>query len=119
MRANTTYDRAKAVADEIAELPHVTGVTFDDSTAHFVSSAALLTVSFDGDENDQDIIDTMNTIRGMTAGPDTYISSEIGQDLLAQIASEMVSVLALAVLVIGAAAFFAVRKKKAAKNKAE
>ena len=100
MLANTTYDRAKAVADEIAELPHVTGVTFDDSTAHFVSSAALLTVSFDGDETDQDIIDTMNTIRDMTAGPDTYISSEIGQDLLAQIASEMVGVLALAVLVI-------------------
>lgn len=49
----TTYDRAKAVADEIAELPHVTGVTFDDSTAHFVSSAALLTVSFDGDENER------------------------------------------------------------------
>ena len=43
---------AKAVADEIAELPHVTGVTFDDSTAHFVSSAALLTVSFDGDETE-------------------------------------------------------------------
>ena len=40
MLANTTYDRAKSVADEIAELPHVTGVTFDDSTAHFVSSAA-------------------------------------------------------------------------------
>lgn len=40
MLANTTYDRAKAVAEEIAELPHVTGVTFDDSTAHFVSSAA-------------------------------------------------------------------------------
>lgn len=55
----------------------------------------------------------------MTAGPDTYISSEIGQDLLAQIASEMVGVLALAVLVIGAAAFFVVRKKKAAKNKGE
>lgn len=53
MRANTTYDRAKAVADEIAELPHVTGVTFDDSTAHFVSSAALLTVSFDGDETER------------------------------------------------------------------
>ena len=100
MLANTTYDRAKAVADEIAELPHVTGVTFDDSTAHFVSSAALLTVSFDGDESNQDVIDTMNTIRDMTAGPDTYISSEIGQDLLAQIASEMVGVLALAVLVI-------------------
>ena len=100
MLANTTYDRAKAVADEIAELPHVTGVTFDDSTAHFVSSAALLTVSFDGDENDQNVIDTMNTIRDMTAGPDTYISSEIGQDLLAQIESEMVGVLALAVLVI-------------------
>ena len=100
MLANTTYDRAKAVADEIAELPHVTGVTFDDSTAHFVSSAALLTVSFDGDENDQNVIDTMNTIRDMTAGPDTYISSEIGRDLLAQIASEMGGVLALAVLVI-------------------
>lgn len=53
MLANTTYDRAKAVADEIAELPHMTGVTFDDSTAHFVSSAALLTVSFDRDETER------------------------------------------------------------------
>ena len=36
MLTNTTYDRAKDMADKIAELEHVTGVTFDDSSAHFV-----------------------------------------------------------------------------------
>lgn len=42
MLANTTYERAEAVAEEIRALEHVTGVELDDSPAHFVNSAARL-----------------------------------------------------------------------------
>ena len=52
MLANTTYERAEAVAEEIRALEHVTGVELDDSPAHFVNSAALLTVSFDTEADD-------------------------------------------------------------------
>lgn len=109
MLANTTYERAKAMADEIAELEHVTEVTFDDSDAHFVSSSALISVSFDADSEDEGVAATMNTIRAMTSGFDTYISSEIGQNLVTEIANQMVGVVALAAVVIVAVLLFTSR----------
>ncbi len=100
MIANTTYERALTIADEIAEVDHVTGVTFDDSSAHFVDSSALFTISFDGDTYDENVISAMNEVLALTASYDTYTSSEIGKDLSASIASEMLGVLILAAVVI-------------------
>ena len=42
----------------------------------------------------------MDAIRAMTAQFDTYISTEIGQNMIAEIAGQMVGVVALAALVI-------------------
>ena len=67
----------------------MTGVTFDNSPAHFVDSAALLTISFDGTSDDENVIAAMNEIRSLTAGFDTYTSSDIGADLLGEIAQQM------------------------------
>lgn len=109
MLTNTTYDRAKDMADKIAELEHVTGVTFDDSSAHFVKSSALLSISFDGEVEDEAVEETMDTIREMTANFDTCISTEIGNDLNAEIAEQMGSVLILVMLVIIAVLLFTSR----------
>ena len=109
MLTNTTYERASAAAEKIEELEHVTGVTFDDSPAHFVDSAALLTISFDGSSDDENVIAAMNEIRSLTSGFDTYTSSEIGADLLGEIAQQMVGVVALAAVVIMAVLLFTSR----------
>ena len=109
MLANTTYERASAAAEKIEALEHVTGVTFDNSPAHFVDSAALLTISFDGTSDDENVIATMNEIRSLTAGFDTYTSSDIGADLLGEIAQQMVGVVALAAVVIMAVLLFTSR----------
>ena len=109
MLANTTYERASAAAEKIETLKHVTGVTFDNSPAHFVDSAALLTISFDGTSDDENVIATMNEIRSLTAGFDTYTSSDIGADLLGEIAQQMVGVVALAAVVIMAVLLFTSR----------
>jgi len=109
MLANTTYERASAAAEKIETLEHVTGVTFDYSPAHFVDSAALLTISFDGTSDDENVIATMNEIRSLTAGFDTYTSSDIGADLLGEIAQQMVGVVALAAVVIMAVLLFTSR----------
>ena len=109
MLANTTYERASAAAEKIETLEHVTGVTFDNSPAHFVDSAALLTISFDGTSDDENVIAAMNEIRSLTAGFDTYTSSDIGADLLGEIAQQMVGVVALAAVVIIAVLLFTSR----------
>lgn len=109
MIANTTYERASAAAEKIETLEHVTGVTFDNSPAHFVDSAALLTISFDGTSDDENVIAAMNEIRSLTAGFDTYTSSDIGADLLGEIAQQMVGVVALAAVVIMAVLLFTSR----------
>lgn len=109
MLANTTYERASAAAEKIETLKHVTGVTFDNSPAHFVDSAALLTISFDGTSDDENVIAAMNEIRSLTAGFDTYTSSDIGADLLGEIAQQMVGVVALAAVVIMAVLLFTSR----------
>ena len=109
MLANTTYERASAAAEKIETLEHVTGVTFDNSPAHYVDSAALLTISFDGTSDDENVIAAMNEIRSLTAGFDTYTSSDIGADLLGEIAQQMVGVVALAAVVIMAVLLFTSR----------
>ena len=109
MLANTTYERASAAAEKIETLEHVTGVTFDNSPAHFVDSAALLTISFDGTSDDENVIAAMKEIRSLTAGFDTYTSSDIGADLLGEIAQQMVGVVALAAVVIMAVLLFTSR----------
>lgn len=109
MLANTTYERASAAAEKIETLEHVTDVTFDNSPAHFVDSAALLTISFDGTSDDENVIAAMNEIRSLTAGFDTYTSSDIGADLLGEIAQQMVGVVALAAVVIMAVLLFTSR----------
>ena len=109
MLANTTYERASAAAEKIETLEHVTGVTFDNSPAHFVDSAALLTISFDGTSDDENVIAAMNESRSLTAGFDTYTSSDIGADLLGEIAQQMVGVVALAAVVIMAVLLFTSR----------
>ena len=109
MLANTTYERASSAAEKIETLEHVTGVTFDNSPAHFVDSAALLTISFDGTSDDENVIAAMNEIRSLTAGFDTYTSSDIGADLLGEIAQQMVGVVALAAVVIMAVLLFTSR----------
>ena len=109
MLANTTYERASAAAEKIETLEHVTGVTFDNSPAHFVDSAALLTISFDSTSDDENVIAAMNEIRSLTAGFDTYTSSDIGADLLGEIAQQMVGVVALAAVVIMAVLLFTSR----------
>ena len=48
MASNVTYERAKALADEIAEIDGVGGVGFDDTDAHYTRASALLSVSYAG-----------------------------------------------------------------------
>ena len=109
MVSNITYDIAEDIQAQMEELPHVTGVSFDDTTAHFVNSAALFTLSFDGTEDDPDVITDMKNALALVDKYDTYVSSSIGSDYSAELAEEMVGVVLLAAVVIVAVLLFTSR----------
>ncbi len=109
MIGNVSYEIAKTLSDEIGRYEHVTGVDFDDSPQHFKDSAALLSISFDGIATDPDIEAEMDHIKERLADYDIYVSTEIGYDFSAQLASQMGGVLLLTLLVIIAVLLFTSR----------
>ena len=109
MISNITVDIAQKLADEIAGYEHVASVDFDDSPSHFIDSSALLSISFDGEADDPQIEGEMDHIKERLKDYDTYISSEIGYDFSAELAKEMVGVLAIAAIVIIAVLLFTSR----------
>ena len=100
MVSSLTLDDAWALSDKIADCEHVTSVTFDDTTAHFVNASALFTVSFDGPSNDKEVIRALKDLRDMLSDYDVYVNTEIGQDFVGQIINEMAGVIAIAAAVI-------------------
>ena len=100
MISNITFDKAQAIADHIAGIQGVTEVAFDDTEDHYQNASALLTVTFAG-EAGEDLPETaMAEIKAYLAGWDVYISSEVGQDWMETLASEMQVILLVAALVI-------------------
>ncbi len=102
MVSNITYETAERLAEEIAALPKVASLGFDDTTAHFVSSSALFSVLFDGGSEDSAVIADMERIRALTAQYDCYENTDVGRDYSAVVAGEMGVILIIAALVIAA-----------------
>ena len=100
MISNITYETAEKLAENIANMEHVTTVTLDDSPSHYINSSALLSVSFDGTSDNEKIIYALSQIKDSLKDYDVYISSKIGENYSAQVAEEMGGVLLLAVSVI-------------------
>ena len=100
MVANVTFDEAQALADKIADIDGVSGVTFDDSEDHYKNTYAMFSVTFEGEETDDISVDAMNRIKHMLENYDVYISSAVGSDSTAQLAEEMQVVTLIAAVII-------------------
>ncbi len=109
MVSNVTFDRAQELAEQIGQVPHVTDVTFDDTQSHYVSSAALFSVSFDGTEEEEAVVAALGEIRDALDGYDVYLSTDIGSDYSSQLAGEMGGVILIAAIVIVAVLLFTSR----------
>ena len=109
MVANVSYQKAEELAETIRSFPQVSGVAFDDSTAHYTSSSALLTISFKGIESDPKVTAEKDHIREFLEPYDSYVYAMSYSNYSAQLAREMVSVVLIAVLVIVAILLFTSR----------
>ena len=96
MVSNITYETAEELCDQIKAVNGVDTVEFDDTEDHYKNASALYTVTFDGTETDPVSIDARNEIASLLSGYDSYIDSEVGKDMSAELASEMGVILAIA-----------------------
>ena len=100
MVSNVSYDTARELDDQLAAVPGVSQVAFDDTQAHYKDSAALFTLSFDGEETDPATVAAMEQVLQVLDGYDVYPSTQIGRDESVSLQKEMTVILAIAAAVI-------------------
>lgn len=100
MVSNVTYDTATDLASTIEDVDGVYSVEFDDTADHYKQASALYSVTFDGTSTDDISLQALDGIREALAGYDTYIDTEVGQDMSADLASEMGVILVIAAVII-------------------
>lgn len=100
MVSNVTYDTATDLASTIEDVDGVYSVEFDDTADHYKQASALYSVTFDGTSTDDISLKALDGIREALAGYDTYIDTEVGQDMSADLASEMGVILVIAAVII-------------------
>ena len=100
MVSNITYETAEALSEEIAAVPGVSGVEFDDTEEHYHDAAALFTVSFEGEEQAPETVEALERVELLLDSYDYYPSTTVGRDASASLQKEMTVILAIAAVVI-------------------
>lgn len=100
MVSNITYDAAYNLSLKIEKIPGVSSVEFDDTQDHYHDSAALFSVSFNGEEDDPDTAAVLLQVEQLLEGYDYYPSTTVGRDESASLQQEMTVILAIAAVVI-------------------
>ena len=100
MVSNITYNAAHALSLKIEKIPGISSVEFDDTREHYHDSAALFTISFDGEEDDPDTAAVLLQMEQLLEGYDYYPSTTVGRDESASLQQEMTVILAIAAVVI-------------------
>lgn len=100
MISNVSYDKAIELKDTLEEIEGVTSIEFDNTLDHYNNGSALLSITFDGEVNDEISKSAMNEVREYLNKYDTYIDSEVGVDASADLASEMVGIVIVAAIII-------------------
>ena len=113
MVSNITYENAEELKDVIEAIPGVSSVTFgdqvdedentidaDDRDDYYKDSAALYSVTFEGETDDPVSEEAMVQLRETLKDYDLSISSEVGEDGSARLEKEMQSILVVAAITI-------------------
>lgn len=100
MISNISYEHAQVIADELKEIQGVTKVEFDHTIDHYKYASALLSLTFEGEEDDPISMTAMNEVRDRVSSYDTSISTSIGVNLADQLAREMQIIIVIAAFII-------------------
>lgn len=109
MLSNVTYETAEGVAARIEALDGVSSAklgddeeeeTPEDIAQYFKGSNALLTVTFQGEAEDQISLDAMDAMEELLAPYDAYVDSEVGYSQAESMDADMRVIMVVAVIII-------------------
>lgn len=109
MVSHVTYDIAADLARQLEEIDGVTTASFgtgedgetpEDIAEYFRGSDALISVTFDGEEDDPVSLSAMEEIKTTLAPYDVYIDSTVGSSQADSLDQEMGVIFAVAVVII-------------------
>ncbi len=106
MLENVTFEKAEQIASELEKIDGVTTVKVENDEDSYKNGSALLTVTFDGEEDDQISKDAMTAIKEKLEPYDEYINSAVGNSSSETIAAEMQTVVVIVLVIIIGVLFF-------------
>lgn len=106
MLENVTFEKAEDIAAELEKIDGVTTVKVENDVDSYKNGSALLTVTFDGEEDDQISKDAMVAIKEKLEPYDEYINSAVGNSSSETIAAEMQTVVVIVLVIIIGVLFF-------------
>ena len=118
MVSHVTYEMAEDLAEQMEQIEGVSSAVFgssdvgadteedsepetpEDIAEYFKGADALISVTFDGEEEDEVSLAALSSIRDLLAPYDFYIDSAVGNSQAASLANEMGIILAVAAVII-------------------
>ena len=100
MISNITYEEAKDLYDEIVEVEGVTMVDFSNKPESYKDAYALMSVTFDGKDLEEETITAVENIREILTGYDYMIDTTVGYDQVADLGVQMMEIMGYAVVII-------------------
>lgn len=100
MVANVSYAQAEDILDILENSDGVFSVTFDDTEDHYTNGSAYYNVTFDYDENDDECLAALDTLKGELEGYDYYLTTSLGDTQSELIAEEMNTISVLVAVVV-------------------
>lgn len=98
--ANVSYAQAEDILDILEKSDGVFSVTFDDTEDHYTNGSAYYNVTFDYDENDDECLTALDTLKGELEGYDYYLTTSLGDTQSELIAEEMNTISVLVAVVV-------------------
>ena len=100
MLSNITFAQAEKVAEQIKAVKGVSSLQFEDSLDYYKEASALFVISFEGTGEDALTLKAMEEIRVLVAPYDSSVATDIGFDMIEQLAEEMQVILVVASVII-------------------
>ena len=100
MVSNVTYETAEELGALLGDVEGVAMLTFGNTPENYKDATALFDITFDGGANEERTIQSMEKIRDCLKDYDFCVDTSVGSDMNATLASEMATILLVAVIII-------------------
>ena len=100
MVANVSYSQAQDIQKDIEAMEGVFSADVDDTPDHYANGSALISVTFDYDEDDDQCLVCLDALKDYLEGYDYYLTTSLGDTQSELIGEEMNTISIIVVFVV-------------------